>query len=395
MKLALCGQLSKAKSASSIFIISGTSGNDDGVTDLIDLMGKHGLPFYKSSLSARNQDPGGLLACDDTVIIKVNCQWDERGGTNTDLLKTFIQTIVQHPDGFVGEIVVADNGQARRGVTGFGGSFSYSKNNAECISQSVQNVVDSLCGSHHVSAYLWDTIATKRVAEYDEGDEEDGYVIETKLNLSTGAMVSYPKFKTKFGTFISFKRGIWDPRANTYDSCRLKVVNMPVLKSHRTYGVTGCVKHYMGVSSDQLTESLGADTHTTVGTGGMGTEMVGTRFPTLNILDAIWINANPEEGPRATYDVTVQTNVIAGSTDPVALDYWAAKHILIQTSRNKGYSDTTSMDPDNIAQRSLDPDNLAKRSFGQWLRLSMDEINRMGYQTKIDENHMNVYVVHI
>jgi len=355
MKLELRGQSSEARSASGIFIVNGTSGNDRGVADLIDSMGKHGLLFYKSSLSARNQGPGGLLACDDTVIIKVNCQWDERGGTNTDLLRAFIQTVAQHPDGFVGEVIVADNGQAIRGVTGAGGSFNYRNNNAEDTSQSVQKVVDSLCGSYRVS------------------------------NPRTGAMVSYPKFKTKFGTFISFKRGIWDSRAKTYDGSRLKVINMPVLKSHRGFGVTGCVKHYMGVSSDQLTESLGADTHSTVGTGGMGTEMVGTRFPTLNIIDAIWINANPGEGPGASYDAAVQTNVIAGSTDPVALDYWAAKHILIQASRNKGYSDISSMDPDNLEERS----------FGQWLRLSMDEINRAGYQTTVDESHMNVYVVNV
>ena len=104
-----------------------------------------------------------------------------------------------------------------------------------------------------------------------------------------------------------------------------------------------------------------------------------------DIIDAIWINANPGEGPRASYDVAVQTNVIAGSTDPVALDYWAAKHILLQASRNKGYSNTTSMDPDCLAQRS----------FGQWLRLSMNEINRASYQTTVDESHMNVYGVHV
>jgi hypothetical protein len=27
--------------------------------------------------------------------------------------------------------------------------------------------------------------------------------------------------------------------------------------------------------------------------GGMGTEMAQTRFPALNIIDAIWVNANP------------------------------------------------------------------------------------------------------
>ena len=385
MKLELYERLSESRPASSIFVINGTSGNDRGITELIDLMGRYGLLFYKSSLSTKNQSPAGLLACDDTVIIKVNCQWDERGGTSTDLLRALIQTIVQHPDRFVGEIIVADNGQARYGTTGTGGSFNYSKNNAEDASQSIQNVVDSLYDSYRISTYLWDTITTRRVAEYSEGDEEDGYVIDTKRNPRTGVMVSYPKFRTKFGTLISFKQGIWDPQTKAYNSSRLKVINMPVLKSHSGFGVTGCVKHYMGVCSDQLTEELGVRTHSTVGTGGMGTEMVGTRFLTLNIIDAIWINANPGEGPRSSYDVAVQTNVIAGSTDPVALDYWAAKHILLQASRSKGYGDTTSMDPDNLVQPS----------FGQWLRLSVNEINRAGYKTTVDESHMNVHVVHV
>jgi hypothetical protein len=75
-------------------------------------------------------------------------------------------------------------------------------------------------------------------------------------------------------------------------------------------------------------------------------------------------------------------NVIAASRDPVALDYWAAKHILMPVARYKGYSDTSSMDPDSRASGS----------FGDWLRRSMEELNRAGIQATIDESHMNVYV---
>ncbi len=39
MKLELCERSSEARSASGIFIVSGTSGNDRGVADLIDSMG--------------------------------------------------------------------------------------------------------------------------------------------------------------------------------------------------------------------------------------------------------------------------------------------------------------------------------------------------------------------
>jgi len=381
-KFLLSGNLAQHEPASDIFVLSGISGNDQGVGELIDLMGDHDLLFYESSTTGDNKGPTGIISSDDTIIIKVNCQWDERGGTNTDLLKALIEAIVEHPDGFVGEIVIADNGQAQYGSTGHGGSLNYSRNNAADISQSVQKVADLFVGFYKVSTYLWDTITTQRVDEYSEGDTADGYVIDATINPRTGAMISYPKFKTEFGTYISFKLGLWNTQKQSYDSDHLKVINVPVLKSHGGFGVTACVKHYMGVGSDKLTSQMGARSHDTIATGGMGTQMVGTRLPVLNIIDAIWVNANPGRGPRTPYDAATRANVIAASQDPVALDYWTAKHVLLQIAQNTGYTDTSS----------IDPDNTSTRAFGQWLRLSMEELNRDGYQATVDESRMNVYV---
>lgn len=318
VQLVFAERAAESKPASDIFVVTGTLGSDCGISQLVDLMRGHGTLFYKSPTRADNKGPHGLIAGDDTVIVKVNCQWNERGGTNTDLLKALIRAITLHPDGFIGEIVVADNGQGRYGSTGRGGSFDYTRNNAEDISQSVQNVVDSFL-DYRVSTYLWDRITTKKVKEYTEGNIEDGYVIDSGRNPRTGLMVSYPKFRTRFGTHISFKLGLWNPETRSYDN-RLKVINVPVLKSHMSYGVTACVKHYMGVTSDKLTEQLGAGAHDAVGAGGMGTEMAETRFPILNIVDAIWVNANPGRGPGTTYGAATRTNTIAVSADPVALE---------------------------------------------------------------------------
>jgi hypothetical protein len=247
-------------------------------------------------------------------------------------------------------------------------------------SQSAQDVVDSFAGEHRVSAYLWDTIARKRVAEYDEGDAEDGYVLAETKSPTTGALAAYPKFRSAHGTFVSFKHGIWDPDHQTYESDRLKLINAPVLKPHAIYGVTGCIKHYMGVTSDRLTASAGARAHNTVGAGGMGTEIVETRFPALNVIDAIWVSLTPGNGPQVTYDGATRVDVIAASTDPVALDYWTAKYILVQGAREKGRSNVASLDPDS------------ERSFARWLRLSMSELVAAGYQATVDESRMNVYV---
>jgi hypothetical protein len=378
--LTLEGRLARAQPSSDIFVVKGTTGYDDGFNELINLMGEQGLPFYKSDVRGKNQGPEGLIAKDDVVIIKVNSQWDERGGTNTDLLKAIIEAIINHPDVFIGEIVVADNGQAQYGAFGSGGSLNWENSNAGDHSQSVQRVVDMFSGSYKVSTYLWDEITLKSVGEYSEGDMEDGYVVNQTPNPVTGIKVSYPKFKTRFGTYISFKRGVGNPETKSYDDEKLKVINVPVLKAHFIYGVTACVKHYMGVVSDKLT---GHNAHQSVGTGGMGTEMVETRMPALNILDAIWINANPGKGPRTPYSEATRVNVIMASTDPVALDYWAAKHVLMQAARILGFKDLSS----------IDPDNTASGSFGEWLRLSMQEIQKAGHQATTNEDRMNVYVV--
>ena len=66
---------SSSPGASNIFVINGTSGHDNGVKKLIEIMNNHQMPFYRL---AKNESSSGLIARDDVVIIKVNCQWDER-----------------------------------------------------------------------------------------------------------------------------------------------------------------------------------------------------------------------------------------------------------------------------------------------------------------------------
>jgi uncharacterized protein (DUF362 family) len=97
---------------------------------------------------------------------------------------------------------------------------------------------------------------------------------------------------------------------------------MPVLKSHGITRLPGRSKAIWGQTTYALT---GGATHYNIGNGAMGTQMALTRFPVLNILDAIWIT--PDGGPSAPYSRAIQTDMILASQDPVALDYWASKHI--------------------------------------------------------------------
>jgi uncharacterized protein (DUF362 family) len=335
------------------------------VSNLINLMSQNGLDFYS------------MIQPSDIVLIKINEEWAERGGTDTDVLKQLIQSIVDHPEGFTGEIVVADNGQ-------WGGDMDWANSNAENHSQSTQKVVDSFSSSHKVSTYDWIPIRSKRVNEYSAGDMDDGYIVKDTADPVTGIYVSYPKFRTFYGTYISFKYGIWN--GQTYEN-RLKVINLPVLKSHDAYGVTGAVKHYMGVLSNSLSNG-----HISVATGGMGTLMAETRMPSLNIICAIWVNAIPCNyggcGPQTLYSTATRTNVLAASTDPVALDWWASKYILVQAAQAIGYSDTHTLNPD-----STDRTGVSTEALGIWLPKARDALLRAGIQVTTNEQQMNNYVI--
>ncbi len=351
---------------SDIFVVKGSEAYRGELDDLLSLMQDQGLFFYQMSGPGA---PQGLIGKDDVIILKVNSQWEERGGTSTDLVKAVISAILAHPEGFEGEIVVADNGQGR-------GSFQWPEANAEDTTQSIQDVVDSFSGDHRVSTYLWDTIRSRQTVEYDQGDDTDGYVVNDTPNPRTGMKVTYPKFTSAYGTKISFRYGIWENGA--YNNTKLKLINMPVLKTHVGYAVTGSLKHYVGVGSVPF-----FNPHASMWTGGLGTALAETRYPDLTILDATWVNAIPKgyegQGPQTPYEYATRTDQILASTDPVALDYYAAKHILIPLAVTGGYAADT-----------MDPDSPAAGSFGSWLKPTYLELLAAGYPVTMDEGRMSI-----
>jgi len=355
---------------SAVFVES-SDGTDDGVHRLVQAMQSHGVSFHQTQAAAY-----GLIASGDVVILKINAQWDQRGGTNTDLIRGVVREILNHPDGFTGEIIIADNGQAQFGsAAGGGGSLDWARNNAADQAQSTLRVINYFQGmGYRVTGVLWDTFTRNRVQEFSAGDMTDGFVVEDHVR-STGIAVSYPKFTTEFGTQVSFRYGIWNAAAGTYNSETLKVINMPVLKSHMLFQVTAAVKNYMGVPSDWLTRTNGR-AHNSVGTGGMGTLMVYTRVPVLNITDMIWIG--PDRGPRVDFHAAVQTNMIAASTDAFALDYWTARHVLIPEAARVPGGRAPAMDP-----AGTEPG-----TFGHWMRLSMAELHRAGIPATMNPAEM-------
>jgi len=346
-----------------------------GLDNLIALMGHQGLKFYNSPNTRLESGPDGIIASDDVVIIKINYQWPERGGTNVDLLRGLIRRIVDHPDGFTGEIVVCENTQFA-----FTQNFDRSNNNAEDHTLSPHDVVVEFQNlGYRVSQFSWKSIRGNSVGEYSEGDMADGYIVYPYDSVIHGR-VSYPKFRTDYGTYISLKYGIWDNTSGSYNRQGLKFINVPVLKSHHaTYGVTACVKHYMGL----VTDLLSTNSHSAIHYGILGAVMSEIQLADLNILDCIWINANPYSGPSTSYSGATRRDELLAGLDPVATDIWADSNILIPAFIDNGYSPPWP-DP------SADPDD-STSDFRQYLDNSMYQLLDAGYVVTNDLNQIDTY----
>ncbi len=351
-------------------------GRHGGVDDLITLMGEHDLKLHRSATTGDTSGSDGLIDADDVVLIKVNGQWSQRGGTNTDVLRGVIRRIVEHPDGFVGEIVVGENTQH------FQFDLDHDNSNAEDRITSIQEVVDDFyVESWDISTERWDTYRSLSVNEYSDGDTGEGYVVNPVADPETEIRVSYPKFQSTLGTYISYKYGVWSPASQTYDPDKLVVINIPVFKTHATYGITASVKNHMGV----VTTRLDTASHLKVATGGMGTILAEVRMPDLNILDCIWILArsHDDEGPAAPYAAATRRGQLLAGTDPVALDVWATKFIMMPQIIENGYT------YDDYHTRQ-DPDNPLSK-FRTYIDLSMNEMLAAGIDTTNDYNAVNLY----
>jgi hypothetical protein len=299
--------------------------NHAGFEALLGLMDGNDLSFYKRKDSYKQSEAYGLIAADDVVLVKVNAQWKYRGCTNSDLIRGLVQRILDHPDGFSGEVVIIENGQGR-GSLYCDTMSGYDLNsgihaNANDERHSFMYLVDEVFKGKPVSAYLLDPVRASFISADDH--VSDGY-----RRLEN---ISYPCFTSKRGTRIEVKEGVW---ANGAHQQNLKLINVPVLKHHDRGGseITAALKHFYGL----LTMSDGqSPARHYQGLGETcGKMVVLLRPPVLNIIDAIWVAHRELAGYPA--EGTFRANQILASQDPVALDYWAAKNVLYPIDNN-GY----------------------------------------------------------
>ena len=295
-----------------------------GVEALFSLMGGYGLKLYRSGASGPLQGPWGIIAPDDVVLVKVNAQWKYRGTTNSDLVRGIVQRILEHPDGFRGEVVIVENGQGRGSLAcdtakAYGGDTGVHAN-ANDERQSFTYLAETLFRDPRVSTRLFDPIRANFLAADDH--VQDGY---RKMGL-----VSYPCFTTAGGRRVELREGVWTGSGYTQN---LKLINVPVLKHHDKNGseITASLKHFYGLVS--MSDGNSPFRHYSRLGETAGTMITTVRTPALNIIDATWVSFASIAGypPEKTF----RANRIVASQDPVALDYWAAKNILYPIDNNE------------------------------------------------------------
>lgn len=335
---------------------------DPAIDTLLMMMEKKNIYLHKTTAK-----PIGIVDTNDVVIIKGNFQWNSRNTTSTDRIKGLIWQILQHPDGFTGEILVCDNTQE------IGTGINDNDNNSEDQNQSIVDVVNTFYAKGYPVYRLdWNYIWSAVVNEYSDGNLNNGYVYESSTKIS------YPKFRSPSNNyFISLRYGIWDSLTQEYNQSRLCIIDFPVLKAHSIAGATISIKNWVGVlTTAHYTDRYGGRTamHNTyfMGSYALVARVMAVTFPKLTIVDAAWTTTY---GPSSLTFIQ-NTKMLAASTDPIAASWYTAKYILTPIAL---YPNNTNPDL---------PGSAYKNSLTNWTTFLHDSA---GYPCTKDSSKISVY----
>jgi hypothetical protein len=334
---------------------------DPAIDTLLMIMQTKNIYLHKTASHS-----SGIVGSNNIVLLKGNFQWTSRNTTSTDRIKGVIWQILQHPDGFTGEIIICDNTQS------FGTGINHNDNNSEDPDQSIVDVVNTFIAKGYPVSYRdWKNVWDDVVEEYSTGDYNDGFVYESD------SKISYPKFTSPSGNYnISLRYGIWDSTSLTYDLDRLCIIDFPVLKAHWMAGATIAVKNWIGVlttayAGPRYGGSTSMHNNYFFGQYALVAKVMGATFPKLTIVDAAWTSAT---GPNNLNNL-IYTKMLLGSTDPSAVSWYSAKYILTPIA-----VDPNNTDPD------LEGSNY-KNNLEAWTNCLQDS----GFASTKDSSEISVY----
>jgi hypothetical protein len=356
---------------------------------------------------------GGIekfIGKNDIVILKPNCQWWNQGRTNLAAMKGFIDLVFGIP-GFEGEIIIAENHHfmdeslpegEKDNIRGWT-HLSEINGDIDGVNHNVNTLIDLYHkqGYKNVTKYHWRDGGPKRdlwgngqnggiVKSFEEGD---GYVWSDLEYAFSGfwglkkwrVKMSYPVFTSSHsGITIDFKNGAFmrDGKGGGkyLPEKPLKFINFAVLNTHgKDTGITSAVKNYMGITDLScggwgLKPEGYANVHACGGkyyeyakAGPLAYFMKTIRKADLNMITAEWVGW----GHRTDVSKAIRMRTILAGTDPIALDYYGAKYLVLPLSRDRKYHD-----PDNH-----------KSPTRRFLNLTIETLE----EDIIDENRMKIH----
>ena len=309
-----------------------------------------------------------IVGINDIVILKPNAQWWNQGRTNLAAMKGFMDIVLNIPK-FKGEIIIGENQHFMdeslpdnekdnvRGWTRFSevnGYIDGVNHNLNTLIELYQNK-----GHKNVTKYYWRDGGPKPDGMWGNGEKggivdgpwnEDGYVwsdIDYEFSILFGlkkwkVKMSYPIFTSSYsGITIDFKNGAYKRDGNgggRYLSEKpVTFINFAALNTHGSdTGIISSIKNYMGITDLSCgAPGLNPDNYYNVHhcggkhfqyakAGPIGYFIKKIRKADLNIVTAEWVGY----GSRTDINLASRERTILASTDPVALDYYGAKHIV-------------------------------------------------------------------
>jgi len=310
---------------------------------------------------------GGIekfIGKNDIVVLKPNAQWWNQGRTNLAAMKGFIDLVLEIP-GFKGEIIIAENihfmddslpEEEKDNIRGWT-HFSEINGEIDGIKHNLNTLIEiyQRKGYKNVTKYHWRDGGPKldiwgngqNGGIVNSPDEGDGYVWTDFDYVFPGfwglkkwkVKMSYPIFTSKYsGVTIDLKNGAFlrdrQGGGRYLTDKPVKLINFAAVNDHgKDTGITGALKNYMGIIDLSCgywglkpkgyanVHFCGEQYYPYAKAGAIAYFMKKIRMADLNIITAEWVGW----GHRTDIKKATRLRTILASTDPIALDYYAAK----------------------------------------------------------------------
>ncbi len=318
-----------------------------------------------------------FIGYDDVVVINPNGQWPNQGATNCASCMAMIELILNRPGGFGGEIVFCENTQFQSGywtASGTGldrnGPYNYLDMIDYFQSNGHNNVNAVRILGHSGSPQEWPVVT---------GPEQgQGWVRPEWQSPTDGTLfyLSYPIFRSPYSNrLIDMRNGIWDGGFESQSD--MKFIKMPTLNNHgdgaeQDYaGITSAVKSHLGMTDCDFSYPSHECLHAYSSYYPISARVVGEaigawmnhcRPAHIYLTSGEWVGWESRTSAGATNARTVGL-----ADDPVSLDYYMSRHVLLPLCPQQQY---------------FDPDfDLENNRTG----LTIDGCLTMGYGTRTEE----------